>query len=498
MNEVKSETITIPKIICGEIIYPKKNDLVKKIQYEDGLIVLIPEITEQDMERIMGNREKLYDIPIENISDYLINAGKILINPTNELRKTAIDYGVKVSGYSKIMYERDFFMLGNYISERYHLYDLIEAELGSAHILDDWVRNQVAKIRAYPKGRALHILVGNVPMASILSMVRSIMTKNQTIVKIPTRDPITSTFFAMALINGNHAMSPMSPISRSISTFYLDRDSIYLQVLKRNADIVCAWGSGNSLESIKKTIPHSVPYLEFGPKRSFSVLYTANTNLKSAALKMAHDMSIYDQEACFSPQRLFIVGEHKDFIEELKICLNVMAKAMPKGKSNIDAQSYTYRIRIEACYRGWEVYIDEDNIYAIIIAKVNEAMMLKEHPLSRTLFVHPIETLDEMIPFIDEETQSVMVYPYSMAEKVANILCPYGVQRICEMGMVCYPRAGFTHDGMYPLHYFVRLSHYDEGLKYTNKYDSVEGKIAYLYEAYGKPDIDDFRGLIYD
>ena len=48
------------------------------------------------------------------------------------------------------------------------------------------------------------------------------------------------------------------------------------------------------------------------------------------------------------------------------------------------------------------------------------------------MFIHG-ESLDEIIPFVDDETQGITVYPYNESQ-VADRLCPYGVQRICEMG----------------------------------------------------------------
>lgn len=493
MNMINDEinikkVIKLPKIICGRIIYQKEGDEVITLKYENGVTVEMPSVTEEDVQAIISNREKLFDIPLSEVTDYLGNAGKKMVDDKYELKREAMDLGAEVSGYSVPMFQRDYFIIGNYIGGRYHLYDLLDAEFGTHHIVDEWVRNQVGRIRAYPRGRALHIMVGNVPLASMFSIVRSILTKNQTLVKIPARDPITSIYMAMILIKEN---GENHPLSRSISAFYLDKKSEYLEYLKKSSDVICAWGKGSALESVKKTIPHSIPYLEFGPKRSFAVLFTEGANLETAALRMAHDMSIYDQEACFSPQRLFIVGEYEKFLEYFKKYLDVSAEYLPKGRTNMDAQSYLNRIKMESKYRGWDMHEGKD--WTIVIA---DPYKVKDHPLGRTMFIHPIESLDEIIPFVDDETQGITVYPYNRSQEVADRLCPYGVQRICEMGMVSYPRAGFTHDGMYPLHYFVRLANWDEGLNYVNSYHDREGNINYLHYTYGKPNIENFGDVV--
>jgi len=483
-NTESDKVIRLPKIICGEVLYADEQDEVERLEFEGGVVVEIPKLTKDDLARITQNRELLCDVPLGEVAGYIGNAGQKLLNYDDPLTKESLSIGSELTGYSNEMYKTDYFIIGTYVSIKYHLYDMIEDELGSSLIVDEWVRKKVGRVRAFPRGRALHILVGNVPLASMLSIVRSILTKNQTVIKVPSRDPLTSIFFARALIESN---PKGHPLSKGISAFYAGKNSPHLEALKRSSDLICAWGKGSALEEIKKTVPHSIPYLEFGPKRSFSIIFTEGTNIESAAMKMAHDLSVYDQEACFSPQRLFVVGEHQQLMERIKFYMDSFARTLPRGRTNIDAQSHLYRTKLEAKFRQWPVI--EDRTWTLIYSDMNNAL---EHPLGRTLFIHSISSLDELIPFVDEETQSVTVYPYNKSEEVANTLCPHGALRICELGLVISPRAGFTHDGMYPLNYFVRLANWDESVNYRNSYWDKDGFVKYFISAYGYPDIDNF------
>jgi len=482
--------IRLPKIICGDVRYAQPGDEVTVLRYEDDVTVEIPTLTAADVVEIVANRTLLDDIPIGKVTDFLMAAGRKMLDETDPMRGDAIRYGTMVSGFSREMFESDYTIMGTYLSKRHLFYALLDGELGDHHLIDEWVRNQVGRIRAFPRGRALHIMVGNVPLAAMFSATRSVLTKNQTLIKIPSRDPVTSTYFALLLLAAN---KPSNPLSRAISCFYAEKDSPLFDHIKRSSDVVCAWGKGSALEEIKRTIPHSIPYLEFGPKRSLSILFSAEANLRAAAMKLAHDVSVYDQEACFSPQRLFVIGEVEPFLKELCEFLDVFAEALPKGRTNMDAQSYLLRTKLEARYRGWQVH--EKSYWTIIVADPHDVV---EHPLTRTLFVHPIRSLDEIVPFVDDETQTVTVQPYRNAEKVADVLCPHGVQRICESGMVASPRGGFTHDGMYPLHYFVRIAHLDESVNYVNNIWDKAFFTLYYHKVFGSPKIPDFGQLMMD
>ena len=490
ISSANTRRILLPKIICGEVRHAKPGDEVTVLRYEDDIVVEIPTLTEADVEAIVANRTLLDDIPIGAVTDFLGNAGRKMLDERDPLRNEAIAHGTLVSGFTREMFESDYTIMGTYLSKRHLFYALLDGELGDHHILDEWIRNQVGRIRAFPRGRALHIMVGNVPLASMFSAMRSILTKNQTLIKIPSRDPVTSTYFALLMLAAN---KPSNPLSRAISCFYADKDSPCLDHLKRSSDVICAWGKGSALEEIKRTIPHSIPYLEFGPKRSLSVLFSADANLRAAAMKLAHDVSVYDQEACFSPQRLFVIGEVEPFLTELRGFLDVFARALPKGRTNMDAESYLLRTRSEARYRGWEVHASAE--WTVIVADPHDVV---DHPLSRTLFVHRIDSLDEIVPFVDDETQTITVQPYRHAEKVADVLCPHGAQRICESGMVASPRGGFTHDGMYPLHYFVRIAHLDESVNYVNNIWDKAFFTQYYHKVFGSPEIADFGRLMMD
>ncbi|MBI4511808.1 MAG: hypothetical protein HY698_19395 [Deltaproteobacteria bacterium] len=457
--------IDLPIIVCGEIRTPDGADDVLELEYSSGVKLRLPRLREEDVETVLQSRQLLHEIPLAEVSRYLGAGGARWVDPSYPVRRAALDIACDVTGFSRPMLERDFWVIGDYLMFRNNYYDLLDAELGDHRMVDEWVHRQVARVRAFPRGRVLHVMVGNVPMAGVYSMVRSILTKNHTIVKLPARDPSTCVHFARALIQENGADHP---ISRSLTVAYWEKDSPLWNTMIAASDMICAWGQGSSLARVKAKVPHSVPFLEFGPKRSLAIVFADECDPLAAATRVAHDVSVYDQEACFSPQRLFVVGDHRKLIPHLKDAFAQQQRFLPKGATSPDVESHIVRTRLEAVFRNTEV-ISSNEGWSIIVSP--DPLVSMEHPLSRTLFVHPITSPKEVLPFIDDETQTIAAFPFKPhAEALGDLFCARGAARICEAGMVSHFRQGFTHDGTYALQHFMRLAYLDRELEFIHKY----------------------------
>lgn len=460
--------IDIPKIICGEEIHPSSDEDSVILDYAGGASLRMPRLTPADIERMVASRRLLHDLPVAEVTEYIQRGGMGIADPTAGLGLEALELCCSITGFSREMVARDYQLIGGFLANRNVMYDLLDAELGDHRMVDEWVRRQVARVRAFPRGRVLHVMAGNVPMSSIYSLVRSILTKNHSLVKLPSRDPVSCLYFARSLIRNNPAGHPLS---EAISTFYCQSEDQAFDRLIQASDMVCGWGQGASLQALKSRLPQGVPFLEFGPKRSLSLIYADECDHDKAAMRIAHDVALYDQEACFSPQRLFVIGRHEALVETIGRWLDVQHVHYPMGRMTEDARSHIARIKMEALYRGADVRSGES--WTIIVAPDPLAML--EHPLGRTLFVHPIESEEDILPFVDDETQSISIYPYTAhAEHLGNLVCARGVARLCEAGLISHFRQGFTHDGAWPIQQFVRLAYLDESMDYIYKYGNPD------------------------
>lgn len=110
-------------------------------------------------------------------------------------------------------------------------------------------------------------MVGNVPIASVFTMVRGGLAKNTTIAKLPQRDPITALFFAMSFQD----VDPSHPITKTTSVMFWKGGSPTEDKFLQFSDAVCVWGGKTSVEAIKKRFRLRLNLLNLVPKGALAL-----------------------------------------------------------------------------------------------------------------------------------------------------------------------------------------------------------------------------------
>jgi long-chain-fatty-acyl-CoA reductase len=365
-------------------------------------------------------------------------------------RRMASRYAPLVTEFSDIVIEGDFKTMGDFMIQRFHTYDQVESEFGTDRIFDEWIPHQMSYIRAFPRGLCLHYLVGNLPIAAIYSILRGIITKNITVAKVASRDPVSAIGFILSVIE----VDPQHPISRSLSAGYWEKDAEVGDEALAISDTVCAWGGYNAIAQIKKKIPPNVNFVEFGPKWSVSAIDLERCDMEKAAFRVIEDSSYYDQEACFNTQRVYVRGEVDKFVECLVKHYKEFSVNVPYLSTSIDIAANRSLALSETQYIGCKVI--QGNDWAIIVADAREKTNIT-HPFNRTLIIHPIDSFNEISQYFDNYNQTMSVYPWDMIKEYRDEWAGAGICRFVELGWSRIFRSGFTHDGMHAMHSMVRL-----------------------------------------
>ncbi len=220
--------------------------------------------------------------------------------------KNSVDLTCRMTGYSREMIELGMKQIQEMLSRKY-LETTLNSELGDKRLLDEWIQKGEISIHCQPRGNVLHILAGNVPPVSILSLVRGTLTKNCNIAKMPSGDVVTAAYLAQSYLD----VDPEHPITKSTSVVYWPSDEKeILDELMSFVDCICVWGGKEAVETIRKEAPSKIELLEFGPRRGIQLIAKeAFNDLKQVSLKAAHDLTLFDQEGCFSPQIGFVEGD---------------------------------------------------------------------------------------------------------------------------------------------------------------------------------------------
>lgn len=465
---MSDEVVELPVLVAGELRDP--TDEVYRFRYDSGVEIVLPKPVGGDA-KLMASAggDELRAMSIDDITIFFAEVGLRWSDPANRWRKLAAEMGPKVTGYARRTIEADIAVVADSM-KRYKQYDFLATDLGDPGLLDHWAPDRGVYRRLWPKGVVTHVMVGNVPLASLFALYRSLVTKNVTIAKLPRRDCLTALCFALCI----HETDPRHPISRALSTLYWEPESEFEDSVLAASDVVSVWGRDASVSSIKSRVPAGVEFVEFGPKRSFAVLMEGIVDWDDAARRIALDVVMYDQEGCFSVQEVYVQGDAMRLVKPLSQWLASAAVHLPRRELTVDGHAHIQRARLEAVAQGWSVHAPGGTDWTIIVT--DQPTMIEENPLARTVFVHPIQAIDQVLPLVDREVQTISFAPWDLIDDVRDALTARGADRVVPLGRTGQFRAGFLHDGFEPLRRLVRWS-------------TVERPMSYKYR-FGAPDAE--------
>jgi long-chain-fatty-acyl-CoA reductase len=448
----RSKVSTEPSLVIAGQRLRQSSDL-STIDFPTGRQVQLAVATEDFVARFKDRpKSTLPSLKLHEITSFLYNVGQNWKNPSYSPRAIYEGKLVEFLGYSREMAKNEADWIAVLLSSNYRIYDLLNVELGSWQILDNWVLREEAWIRAFPHGLALHVLPGNVPLSAVLSVLRAIVTKNESLVKVSARDPFTT----MALVRSFVDVDPGHPVTRSLSVAYWpsDKTGDTATGLAAMADVVLAWGGQDAITWCRRSARADAEVLVFGPKRSFSIV-GEGADLKSAARNVSIDASMYDQRACFSTREVFV---HRsiaaDFVTSLKQAFQHLESIFPKGASSLDEAADQALQRAHAGFLGWDL-VGERTPWAILRRPPTGA---EPHCLGRTIYVSEFSDPAEIYPHCGHDVQTVSVTPWESSSGLRDQLGARGVSRIVDCGMNNVFRVGGAHDGFYPFQRLVRLT----------------------------------------
>lgn len=446
---------TIPMVLSGKTVRRPRGE-IRRVTTPNGSQLAIPILDETSAEELLSaERDALVDVPIQEIIALLYGAGQNWKSSEYVRRKLYIRDLVQCLGYSEEMAKLEANWISMVLSSYASIYDIIEAELGHRYILDDWIMREEAQIRAYPKGRSLHILPGNVPFSAAVSIVRALITKNLVVAKSSSEDPFTAVALAQSFVD----VDPNHPATRAVSVVHWptgDAGAAGARVLDET-DVICAWGGREAIEWATREARLGVEVLAFGPKRSLALVGELDgpDQIREAARALAHDVSYRDQRACFSSQQAWVRVEPEVLMPQLREALDVYADVLPRSVHGFDDRAARTLVMREARFLGYPVHEGDAGAWAVIVCPPQFAA---QHPLSRTLYLHRWTDDLDLEQIVDEHTQTVAVFPWEQLKHVRDRVCRAGASRVVECGMSNVFRPGGSHDGFFPLQRLVRFA----------------------------------------
>ena len=200
---------------------------------------------------------------------------------------------------------------------------IIARELGPNALHGGWTEYGRAKCKAFPLGVVGHWPAGNVEIQPILSMTCALLGGNAALVRIPSGLVDMTRLLMGKLVESDSD----ERLTRRIFMAAFEHTRQDLQeAMAKVVDGAMIWGGEEAVLQVRALpFPHWARVAVFGPRTSVAAMdagaWGNPEEQKAWCLRMARDVWQFDQQACSSPQVLFLEKREGQSIAQFISCL---------------------------------------------------------------------------------------------------------------------------------------------------------------------------------
>ena len=427
------------------------------------LEVAVPVLSEAQsialMDRVRAaSRSYLKSLTLAQIVSTIDRAIARLLDPTDPWRQKADSLLPLVTGYDAEMTRLG---LTGYLKtfRKPQLQRFLVEDFGNPQLLDDFApRAKGGFSKAFGADVAVHVWAGNVPGLCLWSLISGLLVKSGTVGKVASAEPLLAGWFAQLLVEVDPQLADCLAV-----VWWKGGDAAREQVFFNHADLVLAYGGNAALEQVRSRVPITTRFLPFGHKLSFGMVARTTLDARKAlktAQQAAFDVMRYDQQGCYSPQVFYVERGGKispeEFSRYLAHELSVFEKKYPRRTLSLPeaAGLADWRQSEEInSLSGTGSDVSGDGAWTVVYNDSLQA--LAPSALNRSIRVVAVDRLADVIPLLTPhraflQTVAVAAAPRELFE-LAEWLGRAGVTRICALGQMTAPEAGWHHDGRFSL-----------------------------------------------
>lgn len=318
---------------------------------------------------------------------------------------------------------------------------IVVRELGANSLNGGWEDWGLARCRAFPLGIVGHWPAGNIEIQPILSMTCALLGGNAALVRIP-RGLVEVT---RTLIERLEQADSGGRLTRRIfmAAFDHSRQDLH-EAMARNVDGGMIWGGKESVLQVRSLpFPHWAKLAVFGPRISVAAMDAGAWSHADQQAKwcqrLARDVWQFDQQACSSPQVLYLEKEvgasTAPFLEDLQRAFENENRAHPRR--NILAS------QTSAITRARAAWLLEDPSHRAVFPMgpdwtllIGQGSDLPEPVQGKTLSVLEVDNLMDVVSKFDGNVQTLGLGMVDQQKENALALLAgqRGVDRIVKLG----------------------------------------------------------------
>lgn len=451
----------------------------RTLEFERGnrrLEVAVPVLSVDQLDELAArvreaSRAYLKTLTVSRIIEIIDTAVARLLDRDDPYRRKAEELLPLVTGY-----DREMVRLGltEYLKtfRRAELAKFVAEDFANPAMLDDF--QPVPKggfAKAIGPDLLIHIWAGNVPGLPLWSLISGLLVKAGAIGKVPSAEPLFAGWFAALLAEIDPRLADCLAV-----VWWQGGDEARESAVLQQADLVLAYGGNDSLASIRARTPITTRCLAYGHKISFGLVSRDALDTGKAwgvAHRAAYDVIRYDQQGCYSPHAFFVERGGKVSPREFsKYVANELAcfeRKFPRRTLSIEEAGGVAAWRHDeemkaSSASGRDIMGDAAGTWSTVYTE--EVEDLAPSGLNRTIKIIGVDDLSDTIPHIAPykaylQTVGVAASPETLF-RLSEKLAAAGVTRICALGNMTAPEAGWHHDGRFNLLDLVTLTEIEQ------------------------------------
>jgi hypothetical protein len=409
-------------------------------------------------------REVLQTLPVSAIIERIDRAVARLLDSRDPLRQEADALLPRVTGYDAEMVSLG---LTRYLHafRAPQLHRFVSEDFANPKVLDEFQpATKGGMVRAFGPRLLVHHWAGNVPGLPLWSLACGLLVKAGNIGKLPSAEPVFATLFARALSQVDPALGNCYAI-----VWWKGGQAEPAATLHAQADTVLAYGGQDAVQEIRTQVPPTARFLAYGHKLGVALVGRAALDRQrgpALARLLAQDVTRYEQQGCYSPHVVYVErGARLDpraFAQHLAGELAALAQRHPRPALGLaDAAAVAqWRQSVEWGPDTQTLLGDDSSPWAV--AFTEHALLLAPTAGWRCVQVVAVDALeaaaDALAPHAAYlQTAGVAVEPERLYPLSLRLMHA-GITRVCALGSMTAPEAGWHHDGGFNLRDLVRIA----------------------------------------
>jgi hypothetical protein len=479
--ETAQREFMVPILARGRVILPDADALV--FGGRKGAKFRCPSPAKHVRDLVLPDASALRDIqqmPIAKIIDFLAELGPRLTLESNHYMREAFALALEAGGLTEPVLRAVYNQVPGAF-DRQRLDYCVDRIVGKKY-LDGWVElgepgESMYRVRAFGT-RGVHITAGNVPIVAAITVTRSALTKSDSLIKLPSNDPLTAAAIVRTMID----LDPTHPVTRHFAVAYWPGgDESIERELYRPAYIerITAWGGMSSLKHIQQYLVPGIELIGLNPKLSISIVGKEGLADDAAMRSAAHGVALMagrlNQTACSSTRVVYVECETDDeslarlerFGRHIQRAFKELPdnESTPAPKPNRDLEAELRAIGLDSDY--YRVFADTINGGAIV-SRTDEPVEFAARLDNRIVNLVPVADITRVSQWVDDSTQTVGVYPEPLRIRLRDDLALHGAQRMIPLGETMFDlssaaarrstaqASALPHDGIEPMRRMVR------------------------------------------